>query len=144
MTGGTTISGRCLCGAVQLTAAAASAEVSACHCDMCRRWASGPYLVVEADGGIEIAGGEHLTVYRSSEWGERAFCARCGSALYWHESGSDSYAVSAGLLDDQSQLKLTTEIFTEDQPAYYAFSNHTKRLTGEEAMAAVALEQKGT
>ena len=32
-------------------------------------------------------------------------------------------------------MKLTTEIFIDEKPDYYAFANETKKLTGEEAMA---------
>jgi len=30
--------GRCLCGAISYTAKADAPRLSACHCDMCRRW----------------------------------------------------------------------------------------------------------
>jgi hypothetical protein len=131
------VSGRCLCGAVSFTAKIGSHNVDVCHCDMCRRWTGGPFLALAQGGATSFEGAENIGVYKSSEWGERAFCKICGTSLYWRLIGSNEYAVSAGTLDDQSKLALTTEIFIDEKPAYYTFANETKRLTGAEAMAAL-------
>jgi hypothetical protein len=40
----TAMTGRCLCGAVSFTAGGVTTHHHACHCAMCRRWGSGPYL----------------------------------------------------------------------------------------------------
>jgi hypothetical protein len=134
----TDITGHCLCGAVNLSAQVKNHDVDACHCSMCRRWTSGPLLVISVDGAIRFEGVENIGVYKSSEWGWRAFCKICGTSLYWHMSGTDHYAVSAGMLDDPSKLVFTTEIFVDEKPAYYAFANDTKKMTGEEVVAAFA------
>ncbi len=136
-----TLTGRCLCGAVRFSFEAGKRDVDVCHCTMCRRWAAGPFLAVAHNGTVAFAGGENIGVYRSSEWGERAFCKACGTLLYWRLSGSDEYGISAGALDDQSGLTLATEIFIEEKPAYYTFANQTKKMTGEEVMAAFAAEK---
>jgi hypothetical protein len=85
-----------------------------------------------------------VRVYRSSEWAERAFCDTCGSSLYYRlVEGGDMY-LSAGVLDDQSDLELTSQIFIEEKPAYYTFANQTKTMTGAEVFAAAApLADKG-
>jgi hypothetical protein len=140
MTGPSDIAGRCLCGAVSFTAKAANSEVGACHCAMCRRWMGGPFLALLHDGAVKFEGAENIGFYKSSAWGERAFCKLCGSALYWRLSGSNQYALSAGTLDGQSELALTTEIFIDKKPAYYAFANETKKLTGDEVMASFSTD----
>ena len=137
-----TIGGRCLCGAVRFSFVPAKREVGACHCSMCRRWSAGPFLALEHEGPATFVGAEHIGVYKSSEWGERAFCKSCGTSLYWRLSGADHYAFSAGALDDQSGLAFTTEIFIDEKPDYFAFGNDTKKMTGEEVMA--AFQAKGT
>lgn len=129
------ISGGCLCGAVTFAADVASRSVDACHCAMCRRWVGGPFLGLAHVGPVRFAGTEHIGVHKSSEWAERGFCRRCGTSLYWRLSGTQEYSFCAGTLDDQSALELTTEIFIDEKPAYYAFENETRKLTGEEAMA---------
>lgn len=132
------LSGRCLCGAVSFTFKPDKNEVSACHCSKCRRWTSSPFLVIDHDGPVAFEGAENIGVYKSSDWGERAFCKSCGSILYWRMSGVEHFAVSAGALDDQSALTFTSEIFIDDKPGYYAFANDTHKMTGEEVVAAFA------
>lgn len=103
---------------------------------MCNRWSGGISLFVDADGAPEFEGTGNIAIYRSSEWGERGFCKTCGSSLFWRVVGKDVYTLSVGALDDTSEVKLTKEIFVEDQPQGYVFSGKIERLTGEQAMAA--------
>lgn len=136
-----TVTGKCLCGVVSFKATLKADEVGACHCGMCRRSASGPLLVVEAAGAIELIGRDHLTTYASSDWAERAFCKTCGSNIYWRLAGKDRYWLSAGALVDAPQMQLATELFIDDKPAYYEFAGHAERLTGEQAIAAFAASE---
>jgi hypothetical protein len=132
----TEITGQCLCGAVRYRADVASLDAHACHCGKCRRWTGGPALCLEHDGAISFEGSEHIKVYPSSEWAERAFCAVCGSALYWRLQGTSYYSLSAGTIDDQSHLRFARQIFIDDKPSYYDFANATEMLTGEQVVAA--------
>jgi len=125
-----------LCRAVRFTATAETHDVSACHCSMCRRWSGGVLLFQDVIGAPEFEGRDNIGVYKSSEWGERGFCKTCGSSLYWKVAGKDHYTLAAGCFDDASQLRFATEIYIEDKPAYYDFSNDTLKQTGAEAMAA--------
>ena len=139
--GSSTRTGRCLCGAVRFAFEAAKHGVDACHCGMCRRWTGGPFLGLAHDGAVSFEGPEHIGVYKSSAWAERAFCRLCGTSLYWRITGTQEYSFAAGTLDDQSALELTTEIFIDEKPAYYAFANETRKLTGEEAMSGLSGRQ---
>ena len=141
MSGSLDISGHCLFGAVAFSAKPETLNVGVCPCGMCRRWTSGPYLALAVSDAISVESGENVGACTASEWGERAVCKICSSTPYRRMAGSDHYALSAGALDDQSQLKFTDEIFIEDQPAYYAFTNETKRQTGEEVIADFMAEQ---
>jgi hypothetical protein len=132
-----TISGRCLCGAVRFaTRAPVGRAIDICHCAMCRRWSSGPFIGIGYDGEVVFEGASSLGVYKSSEWAERGFCKQCGTSLYWHYRGSDHYSFAVGTLDDQSGLELAYQIFIDEKPPYYELANDTPRLTGAEAMAA--------
>lgn len=135
MADGRNVSGHCLCGAVTYRATTSNADVSACHCGMCRRWTGGPLLYIHVDDKPVFSGAEAIGVFRSSEIGERGFCTKCGSVLFWKTAGKDSYTFTAGTLDDQSQLRFTREIFIDDKPAYYDFANETERLTGAQSTA---------
>lgn len=130
--------GKCLCGAVKLTLTSQPKEVGACHCNMCRRWASGPSMAFDAGKGLMIEGEDHVTAYRSSDWGERAFCKICGSNLYFRLVEAESYVVCAGLLDNQDGLAFTSQIFIDAKPAFYDFANETKNMTEAEFIATYA------
>lgn len=132
----TGISGQCLCGAVRYRADIASLNVHACHCSKCRRWTGGPALCLEHEGAVSFEGAEHIKVYRSSQWAERAFCAECGSNLYWRLQDTNHFAIAAGTLDDQSQMRFTRQIFVDEKPGYYDFANSTEMQTGEQVFAA--------
>lgn len=132
------VKGHCLCGGVRFSATVKKRDVGACHCSMCRRWSSGPFLAIEHEGEVRLTGEDLLAVYRSSEWGERGFCRVCGSALFWRLHGGGHYALSVGSLDDQSQLRFASQIFIDEKPAFYDFANDTVKMTGAEFVAAFA------
>ena len=83
MTSKPTLTGQCLCGAVKVSGAAQEPKVDACHCEMCRRWGSGPFFEVTCSH-VRFDGAENITKIRSSDWAERGFCNKCGSNLFYH------------------------------------------------------------
>jgi hypothetical protein len=131
-------SGGCLCGAVRFTATPANDQVGACHCSMCRRWSAGPFLVVDCGDSLQVANPACLGTYRSSEWAERAFCATCGTPLYYRLIDKNLYFVSAEAFDDRDGYVLASQIFIDEKPAYYDFANETHNMTGAEVFAAFA------
>jgi len=129
--------GGCLCGAVRFTATLREHDIGVCHCTMCRKWSAGPFFAVECDGPVRVTKGEdQLGVYRSSEWAERCFCKTCGTSLFYRLVGKPFYALSSETLDDKTDLAFTSQIFIDEKPGYYGFSNITKTMTGAEVFAA--------
>jgi hypothetical protein len=126
--------GKCLCGSVSITAPDHT-EMNACHCGMCRRWGGGPLLTVHCGSDVQIAGAESVTVFKSSEWAERAFCGKCGAHLYYRLIPANEYVVPAGFFQDGTQFSFREEIFIDKKPGYYAFSNETTKLTEAEVFA---------
>lgn len=123
--------GQCLCGAVKVSAVV-GAEVQACHCVQCQRWTGGgPYYAVEVSD-LEVTGAEHVAAYHASTWGERAHCATCGSTVYWKMQGKAPRTMAVGLLDDQSGLKVTEEIFVDYRPDWMAPYAGASQSTEEE------------
>ncbi len=138
MPGDNRLKGRCLCGAVRLTIPGDRNEVHACHCGMCQRWSGASNMALDAGEDIEIEGADNISVYRSSEWAERAFCKTCGSNLYYRLIDAGSYSICAGILEDQESLVLDSQFFIDEKPAYYDFANDTEKLTGAEVFARYA------
>lgn len=137
MTQGVKLTGRCLCGAVRFVGMAKNFEVACCHCVMCRRWSSGPYFEVVCTE-VTFEGEDNITKIQSSDWAERAFCNKCGSNLYYRMLDSDELQVAAGLLDDQSNLRLSRQFFTDKKPPFYTLADETDGMTSTEIYAAVA------
>lgn len=137
MTQGMKLTGRCMCGAVRLTGFAKDAKVGACHCDMCRRWSSGPFFEVSCEN-VTFEGEDNITKIRSSDWAERAFCKVCGSNLYYHLIDSSEFQIAAGLFDDPSELRLSLQVFADQKPPYYTLADKTETMTAAEVFAACA------
>lgn len=131
------LTGRCLCGAVRLSGTTSELKVAACHCNMCRRWSSGPYFEVTCEN-VTFEGEDNITKIRSSDWAERAFCKRCGSNLFYHLIDSNEFQIAAGLLDNQSDLRLSLQVFIDEKPPFYTLADKTKTMTAAEVYAAYA------
>ncbi|MCA4814448.1 MAG: GFA family protein [Alishewanella agri] len=126
---------KCLCGAVELEVELSNTEVAACHCSMCRKWSGGPMLAIDSGELKSISNESLVTRYQSSEWAERGFCSKCGTHLFYFLKPANHYHFPIGLLDDGSDYKLSHQIFIDEKPQYYSFSNETQNMTGAEVFA---------
>ena len=127
--------GHCLCGKVKFTAKDRGNKVTACHCGMCRRWGGGPFIEVECRAEVRFKGEDNISVYDSSEWAERGFCKHCGTHLFYHLKGTQEYQMPVGLFENQQNLVFKEQVFIDEKPDYYSFSNKTSDLTGAEVYA---------
>ena len=105
--------GACLCGAVRFEATIAAPEIGACHCAQCRRWTGGSPLMTVRVTDLRIQDEEFVHEFQISDWGVRAFCRKCGSNIYWRMADGEVKSIAVGLLDDQSGLTVTEEIFSD-------------------------------
>lgn len=129
--------GTCLCGTVSVVAEDHK-NMTACHCGMCRRWSGGPMLSVHCGSNVQFDGGDSVSVFRSSEWAERAFCSKCGTHLYYRLIPANEYIVPAGLFQGGMEFEFTEQIFIDHKPGYYDFSNRTGQLTEAQVFAKYA------
>jgi hypothetical protein len=127
--------GKCLCGAVRITAAHTGNAVGACHCKMCRRWGGGPFMEINCGTDVTFDGDDNVKVYASSDWAERGFCRQCGTHLFYRFKANGKYAVPIGLFEEDKHLEFTHQVFVDERPSYYNFSNDTKDMTGPELIA---------
>ena len=135
MSDGTERRGQCLCGAVKVTAKSASNSAGACHCSMCRRWGGGPFLAVDCGTDVVIEGEDHVKVFDSSAWADRGFCSACGTHLFYRLKENGQLMLPAGLLEGQDELVFDHQVFVDEKPAFYDFSNETENMTGAEIAA---------
>ncbi len=135
--------GNCLCGAVKFAAEIPNLEVGTCHCGMCRRWSGGIFLAVGFKGDIEIDDDSNLNFFHSSDWGERGFCNKCGSNLFWRTQDKSHGVVSVQALEEADEATLSSEIFIDKKPDYYSFSQETKQMSEAQVMAIFAPAEGG-
>lgn len=127
--------GSCLCGAVKVEAAISEPKIGACHCEQCRRWTGGSPLLTVPVSTLSIGGEDDIQEFQISEWGVRAFCRKCGSNLYWRMADGGVKNLAVGLLDDQSGLSVTEEIFVDCRAPWMAPVETASQSTEAEQMA---------
>jgi hypothetical protein len=131
-------SGSCLCSATHFTAKSMSQNVGACHCNSCRKWGGGPLLAVDCGTDVSFEGKENISVFNSSDWAERGFCNKCGSHLFYRLKATNQYIMPVGLFDGDNMFVFDHQVFIEEKPSFYCFSNTTNNMTGAELFAKFA------
>lgn len=133
-----------MCGAVRFTLAEAPARFSACHCEMCRRWAGSAMLAFHVlPEAIRFSNEAQIRTLQSSDWAERAWCGRCGSGLYYRltmEGAPGEYAIPVGLLDEGADLEFTHEIYADKALGCFSYAGDHPRRTRAETLAAWGIE----
>lgn len=96
----TRITGGCQCGAVRYALSASPDHLNVCHCRMCQKASGGPFMVFGgvATDQIEWTRGTP-SLYRSSSYARRGFCAACGTPLTY-QSRDEAISITLGSLDD--------------------------------------------
>lgn len=129
--------GSCLCGTNRFTVDTLNTHLGACHCSMCRNWVGGPFLALDCGTGVHFESEEQITVYDSSAWAERGFCSTCGSHLFYRLKAQQQYMMPPGLFEQQDFV-FDHQVFIDEKPEYYTFSNQTQDMTGPEIFARYA------
>ncbi|MDK1682931.1 GFA family protein [Acinetobacter terrestris] len=126
---------RCLCGATQFEVKLSNHEVAACHCSMCRRQTGGPLMSIDVEN-INFIDQQYLSVFSSSEWGERGFCNACGTFIFWRSKNHSFANINVFTLEHPPEdLNFNLEIYVDHQPSFYSFNNQTKKMTEAEVIA---------
>ena len=112
--------GSCLCGGVVYEVEGPLRDVVGCHCSQCRKQ-TGHFMAATAAKHTDFRMVKQATLkwYAASPTAERAFCATCGSTLFWQGKGRDYIAIAAGSLDGPTGLRTEGHIFCADKGDYY-------------------------
>lgn len=131
------MNGACICGAVRFSGEPVPGRgIGVCHCATCRTWGGGPLFAIRFTDGVTLDAGEALIWYRSSDDGERGFCGRCGSSLFWRDPGNPrDWAVNVHALGDGHGQAIREHIWIDSKPAFYDFADLAPRLTAAQALA---------
>ncbi|MGJ0223513.1 GFA family protein [Streptococcus pyogenes] len=124
-----TLEGGCLCGAIRYRATSAPLRGVICHCAMCRKHSGAPALAFVHFRRPDFTWlhGEP-TRYRSSEFAERGFCAKCGSTLGMHEDVlMDRVQVTVGSLDEPARVRIDDHVWTQERVSWFEIDDGLPR-----------------
>ncbi|WP_310467720.1 GFA family protein [Sphingomonas sp.] len=125
------LTGRCACGAVRYRLNSEPYDSGWCHCRLCQRVSGSPGMVFTtvpvADFEI-TAGAENVKKFASTAFGERSFCARCGSPLTIHvRHQPDEIDIAAGTLDTLAAVAPGFHLYAGEMPPWADFDDGLPR-----------------
>ena len=93
-------------------------------------------MAIRMQGGVTFDDDAALVWYRSSDQGERGFCARCGTSLFWRAPGAgNDVAINVNTLPEDHGQTINEHIWVDDQPAWYDFADDRPRRTAAQVLA---------
>jgi len=114
--------GSCLCSGVRYEIDALVADMTNCHCGMCRKAHGAAFATFATAKGRDFRytqGEELVETYKSSSELDRAFCRVCGSSLLVIEPKTGDVFVAAGTLDDDPGIRLESHIFVGSKAPWH-------------------------
>jgi hypothetical protein len=126
------LTGGCGCGAVRYRLTSAPFDAGYCHCTICRRSSGAPVMafatVRRAD--FVVTDGT-LRIRRSSGFGERGFCADCGTQLTMHVAHQpDTVDFTIASLDDPARVAPGFHLFVEERIPWFETTDGCPRHPG--------------
>lgn len=126
------LAGGCACGGLRYEVRTPAIDAGYCHCTLCQRTTGAPVLAwasIPIEGFAYVAGTP--AVYRSSDWGERRFCATCGAQIdYRDREQPASVSINIATLDDPGALPPARHIFTAHRIPWFEIADHLPRHEG--------------
>lgn len=98
-----TYHGKCYCGAVEIEAKGAPANMGYCHCANCRAYTGGPvnaFTLWKPDDVKVTKGESSLARYKSSEMSVRCYCTKCGGNVFVEHPTLGLVDIPAGVIPD--------------------------------------------
>ena len=124
--------GGCLCGAVRYRLTATPFDAGYCHCMLCRRSSGAPVLAFATVplAAFQLLGGAPKR-RRSSSFGERWFCADCGTPIAIRlDFQPDTIDFTIGSLDDPSAVAPRFHLWTSSRVPWFDSRDDLPRYPG--------------
>jgi hypothetical protein len=121
-----TLSGKCLCGAVQYAVADAFEYAANCHCSDCRR-ATGsafkPFAGIQRHKLALTQGADKLLIHGDESAAHDVRCRLCGSFLYSVVREGAYVHVVMGTLVDDPTIRPTEHIFVGSKAPWFTITD---------------------
>src|SRR5438128_355048 len=138
------LTGGCMCSNVRFELRSDPFDCGWCHCRTCQLNSGAPAMAFAsiADGDwVPTAGEQFIKTVKTSSFGHRAFCSRCGTPLYVRvDHQPETVDFSIVTLDDPAAIEPEFHIFWrskvpwfnpgDDLPRHDKFRPDTKGLGG--------------
>jgi hypothetical protein len=138
--------GGCLCGAVRYQLKSEPWDAGWCHCRTGQLASGAPAMAfasVPTEDFVYAKGGEAVRSFRSSSFGRREFCSKCGTALTMRvEHQPETVDFTLATLDEPDAVAPGFHIFhssriawfetADDLPRHAKFRPDTRGLEGTE------------
>ena len=111
------LTGSCLCGAVNYRAAGVPVFAGNCHCRDCQKATGSGYMPVIGFAREQVTVNGEVKYFKrrgdSGQFSYEGFCPECGARLFAHaEVMPGLFMIQAGSLDDPSQFQPQMNIYT--------------------------------
>lgn len=135
VTGSTTFTGGCLCGAVRFAVTGATKWCAHCHCSLCRR-AHGAAFVTwfgVADEQFRFTSGQAVVRwYASTPGARRGFCGTCGSTIFFaSERWPGETHIVLAAMDSAIDREPSAHVFFDSHVDWVRLGDDLKRLGGD-------------
>ena len=126
------ITASCLCKGVSIYIKGQLRPVINCHCIQCTK-THGNFAAYTnvLDENVIFKSKKTLKWFNSSFKARRGFCNKCGSSVFYKKNGSKSVSLSAGLLQNPTNLKTISHIFLHNKRDYYRLTDKLPKFKKE-------------
>ena len=129
-----TLTGGCLCGAVNFSLKDSFQSFYFCHCQQCKQLTGSAFaanLATDKSNITWLSGQDKVSNYEHpSRNFSKAFCRQCGSALPFINKTGTSLVVPAGSLNDPPEMKPQANIFIAEEALWLSDASKVKNFLG--------------
>jgi hypothetical protein len=122
---GRSLTGKCMCGAVQYAVADEFLYAMNCHCSNCRRTTGSafkPFAGIEREK-LRVTDGESELMRFGGEENHDAHCKLCGSLIYSLVRDGAFVHVPMGTLVDDPSIRPTQHIFVGSKASWFTITD---------------------
>src|SRR6476661_6480866 len=117
------LTGGCMCGAVRYELKSDPFDCGWCHCRTCQLSSGAPaqaFACIRRGDWLVTSGADSIRSIRSSSFGQRSFCAQCGTPMFVTvEHQPETLDFSAVTLDDADEDPTEYHIFWSSKVCWF-------------------------